>query len=101
MWNEIRAHAQGGAEGRPVVPRGARGGGGTSRLQPASRDASFGSGGASREPHASPPPQQQRPIHIGSNLRSGSFKFAQVSACHPLSISLIVAFQGCIQGFTL
>ncbi|CAL8466428.1 g5964 [Coccomyxa elongata] len=67
---------QGGAEGRPVVPRGARGGGGTSRLQPASRDASFGSG-ASREPQASPPPPQ-RPTHIGSNLRSGSFKFAQV-----------------------
>lgn len=57
------------------MPRGARGGGGTSRLQPVSRDASFGSG-ASREPAASPP---SRLAPLGRDLRSGSFKFAQVA----------------------
>jgi hypothetical protein len=42
-----------------------------------SRDASFGSG-ASREPAASPP---SRLAHLGRDLRSGSFKFAQVRLC--------------------
>lgn len=66
----------------PTGSRGGRGGSGMSRLQAhsqaVSRDASFGSGAASGSGGAAVLASPQRPAMLGGDLRSGSFKFAQV-----------------------
>jgi hypothetical protein len=71
----------------PTAPRGGvRGGMSRLQQQAVSRDASFGSGGGSPLPERRSP---GRPAQLGGDLRSGSFKFAQVSCAPPCIIKLL------------